>query len=194
MEIGIFGGSFDPIHTGHAMVASYMAQCAGLDEVWLMVSPENPLKSGRRMAPEPDRLAMCGLVAAESSRLRVCDLETRLPLPSYTYRTLERLREQYPQHRFHLLVGADNWLLFDRWKNGDDILRHHPVIVYPRPGYPVDTDKLPDGVEYISDCPQAFISSTFVRECVGKNLSPAFFVPVEVARYIGTHHLYEDGK
>ena len=135
MRIGVYCGSFDPIHTGHAMVANYLAQYGGLDEVWLMVSRHNPLKVGRDPASEPHRLAMVKFVAEGCSRVVASDFEFSLPVPSYTYVTLCRLRERFPQHKFVLIIGSDNWHNFNRWRDSESILREFGLIVYPRPGY-----------------------------------------------------------
>lgn len=191
MEIGIFSGSFDPIHTGHAIVANYLAQYCGLDEVWLMPSPLNPLKQDTRPpADSRHRLEMCRIIADKCGGVRVSDFEMSLPLPSYSWRTLTMLRDAMPEHRFHLVIGSDNWLEFDRWKNHRDIIRNFPVMIYPRPGHEV-TGTLPEGVTLLRDAPQAVMSSTFIRSAIaeGKNLS--FFLDDAVAGYIKTHGLYE---
>lgn len=190
MEIGIFSGSFDPIHTGHAMVANYLSQFCGLDEVWLMPSPLNPLKQGTQPAESRHRLEMCRIVADRCSAVRVSDFEMSLPLPSYTWRALSRLRDEMPQHRFHLVIGSDNWLSFDRWKNPDEIIANFPIIVYPRPGYEVE-GKLPDGVSLLTDAPQALISSTFIRKAIADRRNLNFFVDAGVIDYIKSNGLYE---
>ena len=189
MRIGVYCGSFDPIHTGHAMVANSLAQYGGLDEVWLMVSRHNPLKVGRDPASEPHRLAMVKLVAEGCSRVVASDFEFSLPVPSYTYVTLCRLRERFPQHKFVLIIGSDNWHNFNRWRDSESILREFGLIVYPRPGYDLPVE-LPAGVEVPAKAPQALISSTFIRKAVadGKNLN--YFVPREVADYIRQNRLY----
>lgn len=190
MKIGIFGGSFDPIHTGHAMVASYARQFCGLDEVWLMVSRHNPLKPESTRASDEDRLAMAGIVAREVEGLKVCDLEMSLPSPSYTYRTLSELRRLYPTHDFRLIIGSDNWLDFLRWRNPEKIISEFGLIVFSRPGSQID-GVLPEGVELVESAPQVLISSTLIREMSarGKNLN--FFLPCGVVEYIKAHDLYK---
>lgn len=190
MKIGIFSGSFDPIHTGHAMVSNYLSQYCGLDKVWLMPSPLNPLKQGTRPADEAHRLDMCAIVARKCASVEVSDFEFGLPRPSYTWRTLQLLREAYPEVEFSLVIGSDNWLVFDRWRNYEDIVREFPIIIYPRPGYPVGGE-LPGSVTLLSDAPQALISSTFVREGLkeGKNMN--YFLDPEVTDFIKKHRLYE---
>lgn len=193
MRIGIFSGSFDPIHTGHAMIANYAAQWEGLDEVWLIVSPLNPLKEGSLPAPDVDRLAMADMVAKKCGNVRVSDFEFGMPLPSYTYRTLTSLAKSYPDDEFILVIGSDNWINFEEWRDYDRIIEEFRILIYPRPGYAVDKDCLPASVSLMEEAPQALISSSFIRESVkeGKNLN--FFLPPEVFEYIKKKRLYERG-
>lgn len=190
MDIGIFSGTFDPIHTGHAMVANYLSQYCGLDEVWLMPSPLNPLKQGSSPADSRQRLDMCRIIASKCDNVRASDFELSLPLPTYTWRTLRMLRERMPAHTFRLVIGSDNWLSFGRWRNAADILDNFNIIIYPRPGFVVD-GPLPRGVRLLDDAPQALISSTFIRRAIaaGKNLS--FFLDSDVIEYIKANRLYE---
>lgn len=189
MRIGIFGGSFDPIHNGHAMVANYASQWLGLDEVWLMVSPLNPLKSGSRPAADFHRLAMARLVAEDCRGVKVSDFEFSRPVPSYTYSTLCALRTQYPENSFSLIIGSDNWLDFSRWRDHEKIIEEFGLYIYLRPDYPIEAS-LPENVRLMRNAPQAQISSTFVREAVkvGRNLN--FFLPLKVFEYIMKNNLY----
>ena len=131
-RIGIFGGSFNPIHLGHTALAAYICEQGLVDEVWLMVSPQNPLKRDSALLDESERLAMARLAVAPYPMLRACDFEFTLPRPSYTYHTLQALRKAYPDHEFSLIIGEDNWQCFNRWYRGEDIARETPIIVYPR--------------------------------------------------------------
>lgn len=192
MRIGIYSGSFDPIHTGHAMVANYVAQWGGVDEVWLMVSRLNPLKEGHNPVADHHRLSMASLVSEGCRHVNVSDFELSLPLPSYTYVTLCKLREKYPQHEFVLIIGSDNWHSLDKWRDPDKIISEFGLIVYPRPGYDMP-DVLPDGVIPIGDeAPVAFISSTFVRNAVAEGGNVNYFVPCGVAEYIRVNNLYKN--
>lgn len=191
MRIGIFSGSFDPIHTGHAMVANYLGQYASLDEVWLMVSPLNPLKVGSSPAQDLYRLEMCSRVADNCTNVKVSDFELGLPLPTYSFKTLALLREKYPQHQFVLCIGADNWISFHKWRNYQEILNNHEIIIYPRPGYKVTDDTLPPTVTLLDDAPQALISSTFVRKIVKRGGNANYFLPFEVLEYIKEKSLYK---
>lgn len=194
MNIAVYPGSFNPVHTGHAMLASWCAQlCPGIDEVWLLVSPQNPLKRDLTMAPETDRLAMARLVADGCRGVCASDFEFALPRPSYTYRTLCELRRRWPQHSFRLLTGSDNWLIFDRWRDSQAIIREFGLLVYPRPGYPADTSALPDGVTWLADAPQIEIASTFIRRAIADELNMNYFLPAGVYKYILDKKLYTDG-
>ncbi len=189
MKVAVFGGSFDPIHTGHAMVASYIRQWGGFDEVWLMVSRRNPLKKDDTTADETQRLEMARLVADKIDGVVASDFELNGPYPSYTYDTLCALRERYPEHSFSLIIGSDNWEIFNKWRNADKIIREFCVTIYPRPGYTVAGD-LPEGVRLLDEAPQILMSSTFVRDNI-KTHDMTFFLPPEVLDYIKLNNLYE---
>ncbi|MCR5139987.1 MAG: nicotinate (nicotinamide) nucleotide adenylyltransferase [Bacteroidaceae bacterium] len=132
MKIGIFGGTFNPIHLGHTALASYICNLGLVDEVWLMVSPQNPFKRDHQLLDEAIRLRLATLAVRDFPRLRASDFEFHLPRPSYTYVTLQELSRAYPDDAFSLIIGADNWDAFPKWRNANDILAHYPIIVYPR--------------------------------------------------------------
>lgn len=132
MKIGIFGGTFNPVHLGHTALASYICNLGLVDEVWLMVSPQNPFKQDHEMLDEAVRYRLVTLAVQDFPRLRASDFEFRLPRPSYTYITLRELSLAYPDDTFSLIIGGDNWTKFPAWRNSADILAHYPVIVYPR--------------------------------------------------------------
>lgn len=131
-RIGIFGGSFNPIHLGHTALAAYICEQGLVDEVWLMVSPQNPLKQDLTLLDEQERLAMARLAVAPYPTLKASDFEFTLPRPSFTYHTLQALRVAYPDYAFSLIIGEDNWQCFHRWYHGEDIARETSIIVYPR--------------------------------------------------------------
>lgn len=176
MNIAVFGGSFNPIHTGHAMIASQASQQPGVDEVWLMVSPQNPLKHDADLMPEEERLALARLVADECKGVRTSDFEFRLPRPSYTYNTLCRLRDAYPEHTFRLLIGSDNWNIFSRWRNSEKIISEFGVIIYPRPDAPA-IPPFPENVELLNNLPLMLVSSTYIRESLKHGRDIRFLVP-----------------
>lgn len=191
MKIGIFSGSFDPVHTGHAIVANYLAQFSELDEVWLMPSPLNPLKCNTPPSAPEIRLDMCRIVASKCERVKASDFELSLPVPSYTYRTLTELKNNYPDDDFYLIIGSDNWRLFSRWRNSDKIMSEFKILIYPRPGYDVD-GILPENVSIVEgDAPQTLISSTFIRKVAAEKRCLSYFLDADVIDYIKTHHLYE---
>lgn len=135
MRIGLFGGSFNPIHNGHVALGRKMLSAAALDEVWYMVSPQNPLKAASSdLAPEDVRLQLVQAALDDEPGLKASDYEFHLPRPSYTWSTLHHLQKDYPGAEFVLIIGGDNWECFDRWAHYEDILRNYEVVVYPRQG------------------------------------------------------------
>lgn len=188
MTIGILGGSFNPVHIGHMMLASYLAQWGYVDEVWLTLSPRNPLKDASELLPDTKRLAMLSLACRSATGIDICDLELSMPKPSYTINTLRALRERYPEKQFKLIIGSDNWQVFNRWKEWQAILHEFGVIVYPRPGYPIE-NRYVDGMEIV-DAPQVHISSTFIRNATARGKDMNFFLPQGVWKYITDNKLY----
>lgn len=189
--IGIMGGSFNPVHTGHLMVAGYLSQVAGLDEVWLSMSPANPLKPDAHPVSDTRRLEMLRLSLKGSDRLRAIDTELSLPRPSYTLQLLERLRQDYPDYDFKLIIGSDNWLVFDRWHAHDTILHDFGVIIYPRPGYDIKCPGHPHAT--LVNAPTVDISSTFIRDAIAKGMDMNYFLPESVNKYIIENKLYTQG-
>lgn len=190
MDIGILGGSFNPIHIGHCILANYICQQLHLDEVWISVSPQNPLKQAYSQDYDEHRLKMAELAVEGHDRLKVCDIEFTMPRPSFTIHTLEKLSQIYPEHRFRIIIGSDNWQCFDKWKQSDDIIGKYGVIVYPRPACPLPKHAPHKHVTFI-DAPQIDISSTFIRESLKAGLSMDFFMPEKVLDYIDNHKLYK---
>ncbi len=189
MTIGILGGSFNPVHIGHLMLASYMQQFGGLDEVWLTLSPLNPLKAdSTELIPDLMRLKMLEIAIGSTKGLQVCDYELSMPRPSYTINTLRYLAKRYPGRDFKLIIGGDNWKVFDQWKDSESIISDFGVLVYPRPGYPVGTI-YEDGVDVIK-APVADISSTFIRKAIARGLNMNYFLPHGVYEYIKQNKLY----
>ena len=185
----IFGGSFNPVHCGHVALAAEVCRAGLATEVWLMVSPHNPLKAECGLAPEQQRLEMVKMAVDGLPGLVACDFEFSLQRPSYTVNTLARLEEEYPDREFILLFGADNWENFGRWYKNEEILSRYRIIVYPRGGE--DVPQLPSGVVWFN-APLHNVSSTMVRDAVaaGEDISP--LVPPGVAEYIKDNGLYKN--
>lgn len=189
-RIGIFGGSFNPIHNGHAIIASYIMQHGGLDQLWLMVSPQNPLKQPHEMAGELHRLRMTEMVSHRIDGVETSAFEFTMPRPSYTIDTLHALQDKFPDDEFWLVIGADNWAVWDRWRSHDEIIQQFHVLIYPRIGYEVSIpDTLTDRVRVVN-APIIELSSTTVRELLSRGQSIAFYVPADVEQYIIKHQLY----
>ncbi|MCM1292614.1 MAG: nicotinate (nicotinamide) nucleotide adenylyltransferase [Bacteroides sp.] len=187
--IGVLGGTFNPVHCGHIMLASYLAQFADVDEVWLMLSPANPLKVHDDSVTDADRCHMLQLALEPYSYLQPCFIEHEMPRPSYTINSLNRLSELYPDCRFRLIMGSDNWLIFNQWRDYEKITKHFSPIVYPRPGYDVDAGSLPQGVDYVK-APEIELSSSFIRCSIAEGKDMRAFLPEGVGKYIADHHLY----
>lgn len=180
MRIGIYGGSFNPIHKGHIALAKQILRRARLDEVWFMVSPLNPFKvADADLLDDQQRLAMAQKALAQEKGLRACDYEFHLPRPSYTWDTLQALRRDYPHHEFVLVIGADNWLKFDRWYHADDLLRNFEIVVYPREDSPIDASTLPANVTLV-DTRLYRMSSTDIRQRIREGRPIKRLVPAAI--------------
>ena len=171
-KVGIFGGSFNPIHTGHIALAKSLCEKACLDEVWFMVSPMNPFKkTATDLLDDQLRLEMVEKALEHEPQLKACDYEFRLPKLSYTWHTLQAISKDYPENEFTLLIGGDNWAAFDKWYHHDDILAHYPIVVYPRQGASIGN--VPDGVTIV-ETPLLNISSTEISartaRCLGREM------------------------
>jgi len=188
MRIGLYFGSFNPIHNGHIGLANYLLT-NDLEEVWLIVSPQNPLKKATDLLDDQLRLEMAHLAIQNTSDIRVSDVEFGLPKPSYTIHTLDYLSTQYPEHEFVLLIGADNVAIFDKWKDYEVILSHFNILVYPRDGFPFTSDKFPQ-MRFVN-APLFDISSTDIRQRLQKGEDCSKLMPEEVLNFINIHHLYQ---
>ena len=187
IKTGIYGGSFNPIHNGHIAIARKMTELAGLDEVWLVVSPQNPLKERGDLLDDRLRLEMTRKALAPYPKLKASDFEFALPRPSYMWNTLQALSAAHPDREFTLLIGADNWEVFSRWYHYEDIIAHYPIAIYPRTGSPIDTDTLPSTVR-MYDTGLYDISSTEVREKVARGEDVSQLVPKEILKDVNLHY------
>lgn len=189
MRVGLFGGSFNPIHTGHIRLGEWICKHGHVDELWFLVSPLNPFKQGdTSLLADEARLQLARIAVEGRPHLCVSDFEMHLPRPSYMVKTLEELRKTHPQIEFVLVIGADNWQRFPQWKDSEKILRHHSVLVYPRPGYDIDSTTLPLNVKLINS-PLFDISSTEIRQAIrsghyhGRGLTPKVWKEIKQNRY-----------
>lgn len=189
-RITLYFGSFNPIHNGHTSVAEYVLDSGVCDELWFVVSPQNPFKDDTTLAPEQDRLKMAEIAVAEKlpdGKAKVCDVEFHMPRPSYTIDTLRTLSAKYPEHTFSLLTGADIMQEIDRWKDYRELMRDYKIYVYPRAGFS------PDGypVTYLEGAPQWDYSSTDIRDALGQERDVSAMVAPGVSRYISEKGLWE---
>ncbi|MBO4827211.1 MAG: nicotinate-nucleotide adenylyltransferase [Prevotella sp.] len=188
---GIYGGSFNPIHVAHVRLAKQLLEKANLDEVWFVVSPQNPFKQDQQLLDDDKRLQLVRLALKRHPRLVACDYEFHLPRPSYMHTTLTHLSADFPDREFVLLIGADNWERFDHWYRADDILRDYKLAIYPREGSPIAPTALPPNVQLV-DTPLINLSSTEIRERIRQGRSIARLVPKAVADIISKEHLYAE--
>ena len=189
MKIGLLFGSFNPIHIGHLIIANYMANHTALDKVWLVVSPQNPLKKYGDLINTYDRLEMAKLATDNATNIAVSDVELKLPQPSYTIDTLAHLKEKYPEHEFALIMGSDNLSTLHKWKNYKLILRDYRIFVYPRPGHE-NAEFASHPSVTITMTPQMELSATFIRKSIAEKKNVQYFVPDAVLNFIESKGLY----
>lgn len=190
MKTGLFFGSYNPIHIGHLIIANYMASFTDLKEVWLVVSPHNPLKLKSGLANMYDRLEMARLATENAPQIKVSDIEFKLPQPSYTIDTLTYLHEKYPEREFALIMGADNLASLKKWKNYELLLANYQIFVYPRPGFDPSPFENHASVT-LTTTPEMEISSTFIRKAIKNDQNIQFFVPDKVLEFIESKSLYK---
>jgi nicotinate-nucleotide adenylyltransferase len=186
----LFFGSFNPIHVGHLVIANTMAQQDGIDEVWFVVSPQNPLKERSTLLADHHRLQMVRRAVDDNYHLRVCDIEMHLPIPSYTVVTLAALGEKYPDREFSLIMGSDNLATFERWRNYEYILEHYRLHVYPRPGSEHCKLASHPHVE-MAEVPMMDISSSYIRRQIAEKKDVRYLLTEPVYQYLTEMHFYE---
>ena len=189
MKKGLFFGSFNPIHIGHLIIANYMATQSDLDQVWLVVSPQNPLKKKTSLARDSDRLYLARIAVEDNPKIGVSNVEFDLPKPSYTIDTLTYLKEKYPDDDFVLIMGGDNLATLHKWKNYELILRDYKIYVYQRPGYALGDLENHPSVKCF-DAPQMHISASYIRRCIKAGYSIQYLVPDVVFEYLESSNLY----
>lgn len=189
-KVGLFFGSFNPIHIGHLAIANYFAEYTELNEVWFVISPHNPLKEKKSLLHQQHRWYMVNLAIEDYPKFKASDIEFHLPQPSYTIHTLVHLKEKYPNHQFCLILGQDNLSTFHKWKNFEVILENYKIYVYPRPGAaPSEFDKHPNII--LTDAPYIGISSTFIRKAVKEKKDIRFFLHPKVWQHIDEMNFYK---
>lgn len=189
MKIGLFFGSFNPVHNGHLIIANYICQTTELQKVWLVVSPQNPFKEKESLLREYDRLHLINLAIEDNKFLKASNVEFNLPQPNYTIDTLAYLYEKYPQHEFALIMGSDNLSSFHKWKNYEHILARHHLYIYPRSGSEKNFFAAHPHIHHL-EFPLLDISATFIRQKIKAGLSMQFFLPDAVWKYIEENRLY----
>ena len=188
-KTGLFFGSFNPIHNGHLMIASYMAEYTDLGQVWFVVSPHNPLKEKSTLLPDHHRLAMVNLAIEEDSRFRSSNIEFKLPQPSYTIDTLTYLSEKFPEKEFVMIAGSDIFPTFHKWKNFEALLKQCRFYIYPRPDSGKSRFDAHPSLTYV-DAPLITLSSSFIRQGIKKGRDMRHFMPEKVWKYIREMHFY----
>jgi len=187
---GLLFGSFNPVHIGHLAIANYIMEFARLEEVWFILSPANPLKDASNIADEAHRATMLQIALTGEPRFKYCDIELTMPRPSFTIDTLEKLAVIYPETNFTILIGADNLLSINKWKDYEKLLATREIIVYPRPGYPIDEPVDYPKVSTIN-APLIEISATMLRSAITEGKHLPFLLPAGVFNYIKSHGLYK---
>ena len=189
MNVGLYFGSFNPIHTGHLIIASYVLEKAELDQIWFVVTPHNPFKQQTSLLNEYDRLHLVRLAVEKEPKFKAVDIEFRLPRPSYTIDTLQYLEEKYPQHAFSIIIGSDSFQNLDKWKNADVLMKRYPFLVYNRPDIIARKD-LPVKA-FFMDAPLLQISATHIRNQIKEGKSIRYLVPDNVLEYIEQNGYYK---
>ncbi len=202
MKIGLYFGTFNPIHIGHLIIANHLAEYSGLDQIWMVVTPHNPLKNKQTLLNDYQRLQLVFLATEDYPKIKPSDIEFKLPQPNYTVNTLAHLQEKFPQHIFSLIMGEDNLKSLHKWKNHEIILQNHEIYVYPRISSELDTSLKGELAKqnstfknhpkiHIIDAPIVEISSTFIRENIKKKKNVQPLLPSKVWEYIDHNNLYK---
>ena len=189
-KVGLFFGSFNPVHNGHMIIANFMLEFSDLGQIFFVVSPQNPFKEKASLLEDYHRLALVKEAIGDTDKYYACDIEFKMPKPSYTIDTLTYLKEKYPEKEFSLIMGSDNLKSFHKWKNASQIIDNYRLYVYPRPGF--DESEV-EGNENITivQAPLMEISSTFIRNAIKEKKDVRFFMPERVWKYIKEMHFYK---
>lgn len=188
MHIGLYFGSFNPIHIGHLIIANHVVENSDVDKIWFVVSPHNPLKDAHSLLNEYDRLHLVELAIQDNNKFRASNVEFYLPKPSYTIDTLTYLTERFPLEQFSIVIGSDSFQNISRWKNYEQLVQHYSFIVYKRPGFEITETY--NAKMNILDAPLLEISSTFLRKQIKANKSIRYMMPDAVWKYIDENRYY----
>jgi len=190
MITGLYFGSFNPIHIGHLAIGSFMVEFSDVEQLWFVVSPQNPLKQKNSLLDDYQRLHMVRLAIEDDDRFRASDIEFKFPTPSYTINTLTYLQEKYPARKFQLIMGSDSLQTFHKWKHAELIVKNYHRLIYPRPGTIMDpATSIPNAT--IVDAPMMDISSSFIRKAIRNGKDVRHLVPSKVYTYLREMHFYE---
>lgn len=199
MKVGLYFGTYNPIHVGHLIIANYMAQYTELDQVWMVVTPQNPMKKNHNLLEDYHRLAMVRIALEDNPNLEVSDIEFKLPKPSYTINTLVALEEKYPKNEFSLIMGEDNLRTLHKWKNYDQILNNHDIYVYPRALTEEEQEKITRKQNTMLDhervhlikAPIMKISSSIIRKAVSEGKDVQYLLTSPVHKYLTEMNFYK---
>jgi nicotinate-nucleotide adenylyltransferase len=192
MDIGLYFGSFNPIHIGHLIIANHVLNSTSLQRIWMVVSPQNPFKPSDTLLNEYDRFHLVQKAVEGDDRLRASDIEFSLPKPSYTAHTLAYLGDKYPEHHFHIIMGSDSFQNLHRWKNSEVIIRNYPLIVYRRPGFDIPSHH--EAQVQVMDAPLLEISATHIRTLIQEGRSIRYLVPPVVEEEIRASGYYRKAQ
>lgn len=190
LKVGLYFGSYNPIHIGHLAIANYMVEFTDIDQLWFVVSPQNPFKKKENLLADYHRLELVTRAINNDNRFRASNIEFNLPKPSYTIDTLAYLKERHPDYNFSILMGSDNLDNFHKWKNSEIILENYGIIVYPRPGF--ELLKIPEhkNISVASDAPLMEISSSFIRNAIKEGKDVRHFMPQKAWEYLDEMNFY----
>lgn len=191
MKIGLFFGTYNPVHIGHMVIANYMVEFTDMDQLWMVVTPQNPFKQKESMLADYDRLHLVNLAIGDDLRIKASDIEFKLPQPNFTANSLIYLKEKFPMHEFALIMGADNLNSFHKWKNHEEILKNHEIYVYPRLESNEGGELRKHFKVTYAEAPIMKISSSFIRQAIKEGKNVNHYMPSRVAEYVEEMNFYK---
>ena len=191
LKVGLYFGSFNPIHIGHMAIANYMVEYTNIDQLWFVVSPHNPLKNKSNLLNDYQRIDLVNRAIEDDNRFRASNIEFNLPKPSYTIDTLTYLKEKFPDYEFIILMGSDNLESFHKWKNFKTIVQNYGIIVYPRPGFEQAKVLKHENIVIAEEAPLMEISSSFIRNAIKEGKDVRYYLPLNVWKYVDEMNFYK---